>query len=184
MRTVRAYPALNENESVGVIVHNKVQKMDLDLVNQLNSIYKPIWDRADGIGRDLQEQGYTVAKGFYNNHSVKIDGRFVTEFFPIPVITVKGVGDIGVDLDYVWFEIVLPKEKALSLDYHSIAKEYKFEIYGSRDYLKDIYNEQIAISDIVPCIKDSLETDFCVQFYFEQSIAAIDIITIARILAV
>ena len=157
--------------------------MDINLVNQLNDIYKQICDRADCIDRELRELGYTITKGFYNNHSVKIDGSFVTEFFPIPVITVKGVGDIGVDLDYVWFEVLLPKEKALALDYNSIAKEYKFEIYGSHDYLRDIYNEQIAISDIVPGIKGSPETDFCVLFYFEKSAAASDIIEIARILA-
>ena len=112
--------------------------MDLNLVNQLNDIYKSICDRADYIDRELQKLGCTITKGFYNNHSVKIDGRFVAELFPIPVITVKGVGDIGVDLDYVWFEVLLPKEKALLLDYNSIAKEHRFEIYGSYDYLKDI----------------------------------------------
>ena len=156
--------------------------MDLNLVNQLNCIYKPIWDRAEIISRDLQEQGYTITRGFFNNHSVKIDGSFITEFFPIPVITVKGVGDIGVDLDYVWFEVVFPKEKALTLDYAFIAKEFKFEIYGSKEYLKDIYNVQMAVSDIVPGIIDSSETDFCILFYFEQSVAAGDIIAIAQVL--
>jgi len=158
--------------------------MDINLVNQLNDIYKLLCDRADCIVRELLKLGHTIKKGYYNNHSVKIDGSFVTEFFPIPVITIKGVGDIGVDLDHVWFEVLLSKEKAISLDYNSIAKEYRFEIYGSQDYLRDIYNEQIAISDIVPNIKDSPETYFCVLFYFEQSVAASDIIAIARTLAV
>ena len=158
--------------------------MDINLVNQLNDIYKPIWDRANEIGRELQESGYTITKGFFNNHSVKINDSFVTEFFPIPVIFVEGVGEIGIDLDYVWFVAVFPKEKALSLHYDSIARDNKFEIYGSQDYLKDIFNEQIAISDIIPGIMDSSETDFCVQFYFEKNVAADDIIAIARTLAV
>jgi hypothetical protein len=157
--------------------------MDLSLVNQLNDIYKPICDRADSLSRELQESGYTMKKGFFNNHSVKIDGSFVTEHFPIPVIFVEGVGDIGIDLDYVWFVVIFPKEKALSLDYYSITKDYKVEIYGSQDYLKDIYNEKIAISEIVPGIKDSSETDFCVQLYFEHGVNASDIIAIARTLA-
>ena len=158
--------------------------MDITLVNQLNDIYKPIWDKANEIGRELQESGYTISKGFFNNHSVKINGSFVTEYFPIPVIFVEGVGEIGIDLDYVWFVVVFPKKKALSLDYHSIAKEYKFEIYGSKDYLNDIYNEQIAISDIVPGIKNSSESDFCIQFYFEQNVTAGDIITLIQSLAI
>ena len=33
---------------------------------ELNDIYKPICDRADSIGRDLLELGYTITKGFYN----------------------------------------------------------------------------------------------------------------------
>jgi len=158
--------------------------MDFNLINQLNDIYKPICDRADSISRDLQELGYTISIGFFNNHAVRIDGSFITELFPIPVISVKRVGDIGVDLDYVWFEVVFSKEKALSLDYVSIAKEYKFEVYGSREYLKDIYNGQMAVSDIVPGIKDSSETDFCILFYLEQNAAAGDIIAITRILVV
>ena len=158
--------------------------MDMNLVNKLNDIYKPLWDRADDIGRGFQELGYATSKGFYNNHSVKIYGGFVTEYFPIPVITVEGIGDVGVDLDYVWFEIISPKEKALVLDYNYIAKEYKFEIYGSQDYLKDIYNEQVAISDIVPALKDSSETDFCVLFYLNQNVTASDIIAIVRMLAI
>ena len=153
------------------------------MVNRLNGIYKPIWDRANDIGGDLQDSSYSIKKGFFNNHSVKIDGNFVTEFFPIPVITIEGVGDIGVDLDHVWYEAVLSKDKALTIDYSSLAKEYNFEIYGSRDYLKDIYNGQTAISDIVPGIKDSPETDFCIQFYLEQSVTAGEIIAIIRILA-
>jgi len=159
-------------------------KMDINLVNQLNSIYKPIWDKANVIGRDLQGSGYTAKMGFFNNHSVKIDGCFVTEYYPIPVIFVEGAGDIGVDLDYVWFEAVLSKEKALSLDYSIIAKNYKFEIYGSQDHLIDIFNEKNAISDIVPCIKDSAETDFCVLFYFEQNVTACEITAIIQMLEV
>jgi len=162
---------------------NVVIKMDLDLANQLNGIYKPIWDRANDIGGDLQELGYTITKGFFNNHSVKIDGIMVTEAFPIPVISITGVGEVGVDIDYIWFEVVVPKEKALVLDYNSIANEYRFEIYGSQDYLTDIYNEQVAISDIASGIKNSPETDFCIQFYLEQRVTASDMITITRMLA-
>ena len=156
--------------------------MDLNLFNHLNDIYKPILEKADEISRELQESGYTAKIDFYNNHSVKIDGSLVTESFPIPVITIKGIGDIGIDIDSVWFEAVLPKEKALALDYSSIAKRYRFEVYGSQDYLSDIYNEQVAISDIVPGIENSTESDFCIQFYLNQSVAASDIIIIIRLL--
>jgi len=149
-------------------------------ITQLNDIYKPIWERTTNIGRDLQELGYKVTKGFHNNNSIKIDGNFITEFFPIPIITVEGVGDVGIDLDCVWFEVVVPKEKALSLDYTSIAKEYKIEVYGNENYLNDIYNEQISVSEIVPAIKASSETNICVLFYFEQCITANDIMTAAR----
>ena len=157
--------------------------MDINLINKLNNIYKPIWDRANEIACDMQKSGYAVTKGFFNNHSVRINGDFVTEYFPIPVIFVEGIGDIGVDLDHVWFEIVLAKEKALVLDYKKIATVYKFDIYGSQDYLKDIYNDQIAISDIVPGINDSQETDFCIQFYLESSVAACGILEVAQMLA-
>jgi len=157
-------------------------QMDLNLFNKLNEIYKPLCERADIISKDFLELGYTIQKGFFNNHSIKSDGSFVTEYFPIPVITVNGVGDIGIDLESVWFEVVLPKEKAIALDYDSIIKSYKIEVYGCQNYLKDVFNEQITISDIIPGIIDSSEVEFCILFYLKQCITAGDIIEIIRML--
>ena len=156
--------------------------MDMNLLNQLNSIYKPIWEKSIELNRAFQSQGYTSSCGFYNNHSIKVDGSFVTEYFPIPVITVNGVGDIGIDLDSVWFEVVLPKEKAIALDYESITGSYKIEVYGCQNYLKDIFNDQIPISDIVPNIKKSSENEFFILFYLKQCITTNDIIAIIRML--
>jgi hypothetical protein len=158
--------------------------MDINLLNQLNCIYKPLWEKSVELNRDLQDLGYETSCGFYNNHSIKIDSDFYTEFFPIPVIFIEGIGDIGIDVDSIWFEVTFSKEKALGLDYHSVAKDYRFEIYGVAGYLDDIYNEHTELSDIIPNLMGNSESAFHISFYFEQSANVRDIMAITQILSV
>ncbi|MCL1819255.1 MAG: DUF3201 domain-containing protein [Oscillospiraceae bacterium] len=144
--------------------------MNMEVLNYLNEIYAPICAKYDEIRKALKKSGIQIKSGFFNNHSVKHNGVFVTETFPIPVISLNGIGDIGIDIDCVWLEIKLSKEKALRMDYHQIASEYRFEIYGEEDYLCDIYNDEMRVSDITANIENSQETTLCICFYFNNEV--------------
>ena len=160
--------------------------MDKVILEQLNSIYKPLCEKSIEITQGLVKRGYIVSSGFYNNHSVKIDGSFATEYFPIPVIIIKGVGDadftssIGIEIDVIWFEVVLSKDILLKQDIEMLAREYKIEIYGVKDYLSDIFSADVNPVDIVPNVLCSSETHFCITFYLEQDVALNELVDIAN----
>lgn len=156
----------------------------MDHFDVLNSIYKPMCGKAHEIIRGLKAAGYVATVQFHNNHSVKRDGAFVTEHFPIPIISIDELGDIGVDIDSIWFEAALPKERALALNYAEIIDRYKIEIYGSENYLDDLFNEQIDVSKIAGNIAASPDTSICVLFYLSMDATCDELIEIARLTAV
>lgn len=155
----------------------------MDNFDMLNSIYKPLCDKSTDICRDLTAAGYHAKAQFHNNHSVKRNNDFATELFPIPVISVEKHGDIGIDVDSIWFEAVLPKEKAVLLDYAEITHGYKIEIYGCEDFLCDLYNELIDVSEIVGNISNSTETNICILFYLPKDASDDELIEIIRLIA-
>jgi len=148
----------------------------------LNSIYKPLCEKSAEISTGFRSKGYAVTNGFYNNHSIRIGDGFTTEIFPIPVVFVEGVGDIGIDIETIWFEVKVSKEKALTLDYHDLESKYNFEIYGMEDYLTDIYNAQLTIPEISDKIRISPESSFCISFYISNESSTSDILGIAALL--
>lgn len=53
---------------------------------------------------------YQLRWGYYKQHSVKINDEWITKEYPIPVISVEHIGDIGIDIDHIFLEIVLTRE--------------------------------------------------------------------------
>lgn len=135
----------------------------------LNEIYGTLCEKAKLIKALLDQEGVKYTCGFYNNHYVKKDGAFVAENYPIPVFSAENIGDIGIDIDNVWLEIVLPKEKALELDYAAICGFAGFELYGASDFLTDLYNAEMPLSGICDNIAKSGEREFCLLFSFGEN---------------
>lgn len=142
--------------------------MNIERFNSINNLYKELCAKADTIRKSIKSEGYDCTYGFFNNHSIKIDKSFVTEYYPIPVISISNIGDIGIDIDNIWFEICLSKETAVSFNYSKILGLYKFEIYGAEDYLSDLYNEDVNPLDIIRNIELSKETKVCLIIYFNK----------------
>lgn len=45
----------------------------------------------------LEKLGYNVEWGYYDRHTVTVNGDNFLEYYPIPVLTVNGICDIAVD---------------------------------------------------------------------------------------
>jgi len=157
-------------------------KSNKNLFEQLNTVYKPMCEKSGEICDCLQNKGYKISSGFYNNHSKRIDGEFSTEFFPVPIISIENIGDVGIDIDEIWLEGVMSKEKAKDFDYSHIGEKYKFELYGVENYLTDLYNEQLNVTDIAEKIVTSEESHFCILVYFEQDVDIDGILKVVEIL--
>ena len=73
-------------------------------VEELNRIYAPLREKAVRIINTLEKLGADVEWGWYAGHSVDRKGELLFEAFPIPVITVKDICEIGVDLRGAFIE--------------------------------------------------------------------------------
>lgn len=153
--------------------------MEFDTFKVLNSIYEPLHKRVTAILNELKKLDYDVIWGYYGFHSVKIKDEFTTEFFPIPVITVKDICDIGIDLDSIFIEGKLERDAALKFDF-SLLQDYNFEVYGVNDYLKDFYNKNLDIVNIPERIRESTEKEIGIQICFEPDTSPSKIIEVVK----
>ena len=131
----------------------------------LNDIYKPIYEYLQSLLKALKKSDYDYEWRFYNNHSIKKDNQWHLEYYPIPVVTVKDICDIGIDISHIFIEGKMKKEKAIGFDWKLIS-DYKFQVYGVEDYLNDFYNSSLKIDDITERIIQSNESEIGIEFYF------------------
>lgn len=129
--------------------------MDTALFQQLNRIYAPLHGRARRLTGVLAQRGVEASWGWYANHSVKVDGGYQTEEFPIPVVEAGDLCEIGLDLDGCWLEFQLPRGTALAFDYGRLPEG--FEVYGVEQYLTDFYTAGMDRAGIAGRIARSTE---------------------------
>jgi hypothetical protein len=142
----------------------------------LNEIYKPLWTKSLEIRAEAAARGFAARSGFYNNHSVRHGDDFAVEFFPIPVVSVDTLGDIGVDLSCVWAERQISREKALALDYAKMSAILNFEVYGAEDFLNDFYRFGMEAASTAERILAGNEKQICICLYFSMGSTARDIL--------
>lgn len=141
--------------------------MKEDVRNQLNMLYRPLDHKARKLTAKLVKLhgGFRVTLGFYNGHYHKdAKGNFQEDAYPIPVISVKGLCDIEIDIDSITFTAKLQKDQLLSLAWSEL-NGTRFEVYGVEDYLCDYGNDQ-ELSQINHRILSSKEAEFFVSFLF------------------
>lgn len=140
----------------------------MEYMEVLNSIYEPICKQCEYIQNNLKNNGYVTKKGFYNNHSVRDkSGNWITEYFPIPVITVEQLCDICIDMESICIETKMKREKAIEYDFSRLLR-YKFEVYGIDEYLNDFYNATLMVEDIRKRIEISEEKEIGIEFEIEK----------------
>lgn len=94
------------------------------------------------------------------------------DFFPIPVVTVKGLCDIEIDLDKV--STKLRREVVLNYSYEKLSG-YEFEAYGVDEYLDDFYVKGNSYSELVDNIARSKEIEIGFSFLFSEDVGAEEI---------
>lgn len=111
---------------------------------------------------------YKVA--YYNGHYHKDnDGNYKMDYYPIPVISIKGYCDIEIEIDEITISTKLKYNDALNFDYSKIM-HYDFEMYGVKDYLKDYYVKGNTVKKLLYNIKCSKENEIGVSFKFDKNI--------------
>ena len=139
--------------------------------DQLNKFYKDLDDQSNRIKDILTENGFTVKSGYFNGHFNKdASGSYVKDYYPIPVIEVKGLCDIEIVGDSVNVTTKTSKENAIKLDYEKLSR-YKFETYGVIDYLTDYYKSGEDIANLYKSLEACNEREIGFGFSFANSTA-------------
>ena len=145
--------------------------------DELNELYRELENRMHKIIAPFASlhKGYDFSCGYYSGHYHKnVEGKYMMDFFPIPVVTVKGLCDIEIDLDKVSVSTKLRREEALNYSYEKLSG-YEFEAYGVDEYLDDFYVKGNSYSELVENIASSKEKEIGFSFLFSEDVGAEEI---------
>ena len=109
----------------------------MDTWEFLNSVYEPLYQRVQILGRKLAIAGYTARWSWYNLHATRRGDEYKVELFPIPVITVGRWCDVILELDSICVDTHLDNEQAQKFRWNRVI--WPFELYGVENYTEDLY---------------------------------------------
>ena len=124
-------------------------------VNVVNDSYRTLSERAIMLRNTLEKLGYNVEWGYYDRHTVTVNGDNFLEYYPIPVLTVNGICDIAVDFLQVSIDGKLfAAEFEEKLDFAKL-KSHGFECYGVENYLESLYVPGMSFEELVQIVRAS-----------------------------
>lgn len=153
--------------------------MNIEKFELLNTIYKPLQERVKSIVYKLKSNNYRCEWGYYGQHYIRHNNNWLEEYFPIPVINVVGVCEIGIDLEHIFIEYKMLKQTALNYDFNRLIK-YKFEVYGVENYLNDFYNTEMDLNGINSKILESEEKEVGISIFLDKEVSLEDILNAVK----
>lgn len=132
----------------------------------MNRIYK----RANNDYKELLSCGVDCKLDFFKDNYLHIEGQYQLQHYPIPIITVNEIGDIGFNLDRVFFEFAFEKSDFLSKDLGYLIHHFdSLEIYGSHNCLVDFYQKADTPEMIRDKVQHSDEQIIMLALYFDYA---------------
>jgi hypothetical protein len=141
-------------------MNSKISRMQV-----LNKEYKPLRLHTHQVLKALTELGFEHEWGYFAQHSVRNGSEWFFEHYPIPVITIRDICEIGFDLSQTFLECKVSREEALEFDFKRL-QGFNFEVYGIKEYLNDFYNAKQDIEDIHGKIDKSDEQEIGISLLF------------------
>lgn len=149
---------------------------------QLNAVYEPLEEKARQLRLALDRRIFEPQLAYYSGHYRKdADGVYNRDFFPIPVVEVKGFCDVEINLDCVSVTTKLRRDSALTYPYEKLAA-YEWEAYGVNDYTSDFYLPGMAAADLKENIRQSREQEISFTFRFDFGTDANEIYEFIKLL--
>jgi hypothetical protein len=139
--------------------------MDINRMQDLNRAYEPLRAHTHAMVKALKNSGFECEWGYFAQHSVRNGSEWFFEHYPIPVITIKNVCEIGFDIPETFIEFKLKRETALAFDFSRL-HGFNFDVYGVNDYLNDMYHTGQDIHEIHANIEKSNELEIGISLIF------------------
>ncbi len=150
----------------------RVRKMDIREIHDfLNKIWGDIFDLNEELRRELPEKGFRVedveeAFGAY----IFIDGEWRLMKYPHPAFEIKPQIEVGATPESYYFVVAIPRARVsegfIGLFLELFPRSF---IYGSREFLDDIYNWRRDGRISPKKVIDKIERSDEVLFQFEAN---------------
>ncbi|MBN2675799.1 MAG: DUF3201 domain-containing protein [Alphaproteobacteria bacterium] len=125
----------------------------------IHDFFNTIYQKADKLENLLKNENVSYTRGNYTHHYINIDGKESLQNYFIPVFTIENKGDIGFNLDGIFFEIMQKKDNLSTHQIGTILNRFpNVEIYGYDDCLKYFYKTGDSAKNIFYNICTSHET--------------------------
>lgn len=133
---------------------------------QLNEVYSRLEAKHSELVWGLTHRIFELESGWYSGHYQKReDGTWVRDAYPIPVISVKGLCDIEIQLDRINVTTKLKRSAALAYSYQKLMG-YEWEAYGMENYLSEYYHAGQSVEELKDNIRASREKEVGFSFTF------------------
>ncbi|MBU5438735.1 DUF3201 domain-containing protein [Tissierella sp. MSJ-40] len=143
--------------------------MESNITNSIHNKLNYIYSLGEDVFESIKnESNLQVNYGLFNGHYIKINGRYEYQKYPIPVVAIEGIGDIGFNINGIWFEFFIDKVEFNKVDIENLISRYKVEIYGGNNCLIDFYTEGKSVSDISHNIDISDEETVGIAIYLDN----------------
>jgi hypothetical protein len=137
-------------------------------IDYLNQIYEKLHNRAMKLESELTSGGFDCSWGWYNYRTVGENHE--VRYYPVPVITAHGLGDICLDLDSCCFTASYTKNGLLSLELEKLVKKFKFEIFIADEETVIIYKPSDKPTEVRTKAFSTIAERLCICVYmtYEQ----------------
>lgn len=135
-------------------------------IEEIHHFLNRLYELSKDICEILDTKG--IKNRFVNSpkNYIRINGKYELQQYPIPLIIIENQGDIGINLDGIFFEFFVSKESILNLELMKLQRDgYTLEIYGGDNCMVDYYSETISEFMFRERIRESREENFGIAFY-------------------
>jgi hypothetical protein len=133
-----------------------------ETANTMNKIYENLHNRAAKLESQLASGGFDCSWGWSNFYG---EGDGEIRYYPLPVITVHGLGNIILELNSCSFTSVYSKSGLCSLELEKLARSYKFEIFSADDKTQTVYSPDDDFIGIKEKLFNTPYDNFCIRVH-------------------
>ena len=150
-------------------------------VDLINNSYRNLNERTVQFTEMLTKLGHKVEWGYYNSHSVTVNGETYLEYYPIPVITVNDTCNVGIDFSNVFIEGKLYKDETGNFDIEKF-RDYKLTVCGTENYLSDIYSDGMDNDEFAGSVEESGEEEIIIRIELDGEPLIKEILEVIKLL--
>lgn len=145
--------------------------------NKLNKLYSNVYNSAEKISNILSQNYKTNIIWGNKNFEMK-KGKWICNYFPIPVIEIDKKIDLNLDMfnKPYYFELCIKKNKIKDFNiirFIDLFKHRKLSIYGGEDCLIDFYYANLSANETLKNMLNSNQKSFSFSFETSYDIAMI-----------